>query len=100
MARTALTSGASGLIALATNTGVAAPASPQAADATQRQHVAFTTGSSYGAVPGASWPWGTATRRPTRVILRGWRVHGGGGGCGELGDPEAAEHGAHPVHGR
>lgn len=48
MARTALTSAGSGLISLAWDTGVAAPASPASADATNGNILAFTTGTSYG----------------------------------------------------
>ena len=49
MARTALTSGASGVITAVYDTGVAAPASPAAADATNGNSLAFTVGTSYGA---------------------------------------------------
>jgi len=49
MARTALTSGASGIITAVYDTGVAAPASPAAADATNGNIIANTVGASYGA---------------------------------------------------
>jgi hypothetical protein len=49
MARTALTSGASGVVTTAYDTGVAAPASPASADATNGNILGVTAGTSYGA---------------------------------------------------
>lgn len=48
MARTALTSGASGVISAAYDAGVQVPASPASADATNGNIIASTVGASYG----------------------------------------------------
>jgi hypothetical protein len=88
MSRTALTSGASGLIPAAYDAGVQAPASPQAADATNGNSLAFTVGTSYGAFQ-VLLVVANGDSSSHNVIIRGSGYTGAANGSANSGIPAA-----------
>lgn len=86
MARTALTSGASGIITAAYDTGVQVPASPASADATNGNIIANTAGVSYGAFQ-VLLIVANGDSSSHNVIIRGSGYTGAAGGAANSGIP-------------
>lgn len=86
MARTALTSGGSGLISAAYDAGVQAPSSPASADATNGNILNFTTGTSYGAFQ-TLLVVANGDASSHNVILRGSGYTGAANGAANSGIP-------------
>ena len=89
MARTALTAAGSGVISAAWDTGVAAPASPASADATNGNTIAFTVGASYGAFQ-VLLVVANGDSSSHTVIIRGSGYTGAASGAANSGIPSPA----------